>query len=214
MAIPAALGSAWEVRLEGRMEGQKTENVFHFVCVGATADVELNLILIFMQCFIDNLLPVLSSSWVFERVVWKQVSPALGIEQISIPVGTPAGGGAATALPSFCSLLYSERTLFAGRSGRGRKYFAGIPENATVNSSFDTAGAFWAGALAFALCVINAFVHPDPAGGTDIFNLSVYSRKIGGSAFPYGNAGFHDVREFVPVQQLATTRSRKLGRGA
>jgi len=116
MAIPAAVGSSWQVVIEGRQEGQLTANVMHFSCVGASADVDLHLIQVLLSCFITHLLPVLTSKWTLERVRWKQVAPAVGIEQISIPAGGPAaGGGAATALPSFCSAVLSKRTLFAGR---------------------------------------------------------------------------------------------------
>lgn len=215
MAIPAAIGSSWQVVIEGRQEGQLTANVMHFTCVGATTDVDLNLIQVLLSCFITHLLPVLSSAWTLERVRWKQVSPAVGIEQISIPTGgAAAGGGAAACLPSFCSAVLSKRTLFAGRSGRGRMFIAGIPEGQATNSLLDTAGPLWAGLLGFALCVINAFVHPDPAGGSNLFDLMVYSRKIGGNTEPLGSSGFHAVRELVPVQLVATTRSRKVGRGA
>lgn len=214
MAIPAAVGSIWEVRIEGRIEGQLTDNVLHFVCVGATADVDLHLIQVLLSCFITHLLPVITSSWTLERIVWKQVGPTLGVEQISIPTGTTSGGGNAQALPSYCSAVISKRTLVGGRSHRGRMYIAGIPENQTLGSKIDPSGPFWAGLLGFALCVITNFVHPDPAGGTDIFDLIVYSRKLGGAHFPYGTAGVTDVREFVPVADIGTTRSRKLGRGA
>ena len=214
MAIAAAVNSLWEVRIQGRQEGQETDNVLHFKCVGATSDVELHLIQVLLSCFITHMLPVITSAWAIERVVWKQVSPTLGVEQISIPTGTTTGGGNAAALPSYCSAVISKRTLTGGRSHRGRMYIAGIPENQTLGSALDPAGPFWAGLLAFALCVITNFVHPDPAGGTDIFDLIVYSRKIGGATFPYGLAGVTDVREFVPVAQLGTTRSRKVGRGS
>jgi hypothetical protein len=211
--IPANVNDCFEVRLQGTIEGQRTENVWHFICVGDTADVELNLIKVFVDCFIDNLLPVLSSAWAFERVVWKRVSPTLSIDQI-YQTDLPANGaGAATSLPSYASLLYSERTELPGRSGRGRKYIAGIPENATIGSKLDPTHAFWIGAVAFAACVLAAFVHPDPAGGTDIFDIAVLSRKIGGNVAPYSAPGFHAVTQLIPVAELATTRSRKLGRG-
>jgi hypothetical protein len=214
MAIAAAVNSLWEVRIIGLMEGQETDNVLHFKCVGATADVDLHLIQVLLTCFITNVLPVLTSTWSLKEVRWKQVSPALGVEQISIPTGTTTGGGNAAALPSYCSAVISKRTLTGGRSHRGRMYIAGIPENQTLGSSIDAAGPLWAGLLAFAVCVISNFVHPDPAGGTDIFDFVVYSRKLGGATFPYGLTGSTDVREFVPVQQLGTTRSRKVGRGS
>jgi len=213
MAIPAAVGSLWEVIIEGRQEGQLTANVYHFQCVGASADVDLHLIQVLAQCFITHILPVVTSSWTLERVRWKQVSPVLGVEQISVPVGAAAGAGNAAALPSFAAAVFSKRTLQGGRSHRGRTYIAGIPENATLNSSLDPAHAFWAALLAFAVCVITNFVHPDPAGGSDLFNLIVYSRKIGGAAFPYNVSGATPVREFVPQQQIGTQRSRKVGRG-
>lgn len=215
MAIAAAVNDLFEVRLQGRIEGQETDNVMHFKCVGASTDVELHLIQVLLTCFIENLLPVLTSGWTLERVVWKKVGPVLGVEQISIPTGGPAaGGGSAAALPSYCSAVISKRTLTGGKSHRGRMYIAGIPEDQTTGSALNTEGDLWLGLLAFATCVLTNFVHPDPAGGSNLFDLIVYSRLLGGSAFPYGLTGSTDVREFVPVQQLGTTRSRKVGRGS
>lgn len=214
MPFPAATGDAFEVRVQGRIEGQATENVYHFVCVGDSPDVEIGLILVFVECFRDNLLPVLSSSWTFERVVWKRVSPTLSIEQFFTTDLPANGGGAAAALPSYASLLFSERTDTPGKTGRGRKYIPGIPEAATIGSALDPTHAFWLGAVAFAACVLSAFLHPDPAGGTDIFDLAVLSKKIGGNIAPYSGSGFRAVTQFTPVAQIATTRSRKVGRGA
>jgi len=219
MAIAAAVNDVYEVVIEGRQEGQLTANVLHFACVGADTDVDLHLIQVLLQCFITNLLPVLSSQWTLERVRWKKVSPDLGIEQISIPAGGAAAGAGGTALPSLCAAVISKRTLFAGRGGRGRMYIAGIPESATENSNIDTAEPLWAGLLGFALCVINNFVHPDPAGGSNIWDFMVFSRKMavdpdGKVRAPHPGNAFHAVRQFVPVQLIATMRSRKLGRGA
>lgn len=214
MPIAAAVNDLFEVRIQGRMEGQETDNVLHFKCVGASSDVELHLIVVLIECFITNMLPVLTSSWTLERVVWKKVSPVLGVEQVYQTDLPQAGAGNAAALPSYASAVISKRTLTGGRSHRGRMYIAGIPENATINSTIDPGGAFWAALLAFAACVLSNFVHPDPAGGTDIFDLVVYSRKIGGSSFPYGLTGVTDVTQLTPVAQLGTTRSRKVGRGS
>jgi hypothetical protein len=214
MAIAAALNSAWEARIEGQQEGQQTVNVFHFVCVGPTADVELHLIQVLLTCFITHLLPVLSQYWSLKRIVWRQVSPVLGLDQISVPVGQDTGGTLGPVEPSFVAAVLSLRTLYPGRSGRGRKYIPGIPETATIGSNFDPAAPFWNGLVAFALCLVTEFVHPDPAGGSDMFDISVYSRKQGGTVLPYPIAAFHAIREIVPVDRVATQRSRKLGRGA
>lgn len=213
MPVAAAINSLWEVRLDGSIEGQKTENVLHFKCVGASADVSLHLILVIAACFIDNLLPVLSSAFSFDSITWKQVAPTLGVENVTIPPGAGAGGGNAAALPSYASAVISKRTLTGGRSHRGRMYIPGIPEDQTTGSKITNPSDLWAGIAAFIVCVLTNFKHPDPAGGTDLFDLVVYSRKLGGSSFPYGLTGVSDVDNLVPVQDLGTTRSRKLGRG-
>lgn len=209
----AAVNDMYQVRLVGRIEGQETNNVLHFVCVGADTDVATHLIVVLAQCFIDNLLPVLSSAWTFEKIVWKRVAPTLGPEITSIPVGAGAGGGAASALPSYASAVLSIRTILGGASRRGRMYMPGIPEAATLGSLLDTGHAFWAGLLGFAVCVIAHFVPGDPPGAP-AWSMGVYSRKLGGSTFPYSNVGFTGMRSMTPVALLGTTRSRKLGRGA
>jgi hypothetical protein len=209
----AAVNDIYQVRIVGRMEGQETNNVLHFVCAGADPDVLAHLILVLAQCFIDNLLPVLSSSWALEKLVWKRVGPTLGPEIISVPVGAGAGAGPAAALPSYCSVVFSIRTALGGKSHRGRMYLPGIPEAVTTNSQLNTADPFWAALVAFGLCVISEFVVGDPPGAP-AWQIVVYSRKLGGANFPYTIAGATAVREFVPVQLLGTTRSRKVGRGS
>jgi hypothetical protein len=92
-------------------------------------------------------------------------------------------------------------------------YLAGIPEDATIDSQFDLDGDFWAALLAFCACVITKFVVGDPPAANS-FQFEVYSRKIGGASFPYGATGFTPVVSMTPDVVVATTRSRKLGRGA
>lgn len=213
MAVAAAVNDAYEIRLNGRQEGQQTTNVWHFVCTGADPDVLTNLIMVFVQCFLDNLLPVLSSAWTFEEVRWKKVSPVLGPENVLIPAGAGPGGTAGPAMPSLNSACLSLRTLLGGGSHRGRKYIAGIPEAATLNSFFDKEHAFWLGAVAFAACVLLNFKPGDPPGAPS-WAVSVYSRKIGGAVFPYNANGFTAIETITPDEIVATTRSRKIGRGA
>jgi hypothetical protein len=213
MPESAVVNDRYQVRIVGRMEGQETNNVLHFACTGADSDVLTNLILVLAECFITHLLPVLSSSWSLESIKWKRVSPTLGQEIVSIPVGAGAGGGNAAALPSYCSAVISIRSSLGGRSHRGRMYIPGIPEAATINSSFDDTDAFWAGLVAFAACIVTNFVVGDPPGAPS-WQMMIYSRKLGGANFPYGAAGFTAMKGLVPVKLLGTTRSRKVGRGS
>jgi hypothetical protein len=213
MPIPGAVGDAYEVRVVGRIDGQVTNNVFHFKVATPIDDIELRIIVALATCFVDHLKPILSSSFQIENIVWKQVAPVLGVEHIYTgPDFGPCNGNAA-ALPSYASVVLSLRTLQGGKSHRGRKYIPGIPENATTNSTLDANGAFWAAIIAFAACVAGKFILTDspPANAAQ---LMVYSRKLGGSKAPYGNAGFTAVTAINPVQVLGTTRSRKVGVGA
>lgn len=212
MATPAATNDCWQVRVQGRIEGQVTENVLHFKTLSDTDDIELRLIAALVNCFVTNFIPAASSAWALERVVWKQVTPTLGVEHV-YTTGLPvSGSGAATALPSFNSAVLSIRTLAGGRSHRGRMYLPAIPEAATTISAFDTGNAYWTALVAFAACLVTEFVFHDPVGPNHQ-QLCVYSRKIGGATFPYGLGGFTAVETVTPVVQIGTTRSRKVGRG-
>ena len=209
---PAAPGDKFQVRVVGRMEGQETNNILHFES-GTSSDIELDLIIALIECFVTNILPIASSQWTMEKVVWKRVSPTLGPEFETTGHGMGPGTGDATALPSFNSLVLSIRTAFGGPSGRGRMYLPGIPESATTNSSFNQANPYWTGVLNFVACLAMRFIRGDlpPANQPA---MMVYSRKIGGSIFPYGNAGFHAVKSISPDTLIGTTRSRKVGRGS
>jgi hypothetical protein len=213
MPTPASTGDKFQVRVVGRMEGQQTNNVLHFTAANSIDDVELRLILALAECFITHLIPVSTSAHVWEKIIWKQVSPVLGIEHETVPAGFAAGAGSAVALPSYCSAVISIRTILGGRSRRGRMYIPGIPETANTISAFDTGNAYWTALVAFAACLATKFIGGDPPA-VNTFQLNVYSRKIGGSTFPYGAPGFVAAKTILPVQQLGTTRSRKVGRGA
>jgi len=214
MPVTAAVNDLFEVRFNMKLENQVVNNVMHFRCVGASSDVEVHLILVIAACFIDNILPVLTSGLTFESVSWKKVGPTLGVESVTVPPDAGPGGGSAAALPSYASAVISKRTLTGGRSHRGRMYIAGIPEDQTTGSNISDPSALWTAIAAFVTCVLTNFRHPDPAGGTDLFNLIVYSRKLGGSTFPLTTAGSTDIDALVPVRALGTTRSRKVGRGS
>jgi hypothetical protein len=213
MPVPAATNDCYQVRIIGSVEGQETENVLHFKLASTDDDVLTHLVIVLVTCFVTNLLPVITSAWSLVEVRWKQVTPVLGPEFIYIPPAAGPGGGPATALPSFNSALFTVRTALGGKSHRGRMYLPGIPEAASINSELDPANAFWDGLVAFAACVAANFIAGDPPGAHS-WMLCVYSRKIGGSSFPYGATGFTPMTTFTPVKLIASTRSRKVGRGS
>jgi hypothetical protein len=212
--VASASGDMWQVRLQGRQEGQETNNVLHFVTAGAAADVETTLILAMAECFVEQIIPHLAASWKLEQIRWKKVAPALGPEYITVPPGTLTGGVIGPSYPSFVAGLLSIHTLLGGRSHRGRMFIAGLPESAAPNSVIVEGSDFAAALIAFVNCIATKFINiGDPAPASS-YRLGVYSRKLGGSAFPYGAAGFTAVAQIVPELILATMRSRKVGRGS
>lgn len=213
MPETASVGDKFQVRVVGTTEGAETNNVMHFMAATAVDDVELRLIAALVACFVEHLLPVTSGSWALQKLVWKRVSPTLGIEHVFVPPEAGAGSGPAQALPSFCAAVVSIRTAEGGRSKRGRMYLPGIPENATANSVIDPTNGFWTELVAFVACVVTKFVLGDPPAANS-FQWMVYSRKIGGATFPYGANGFTAVTNAFPNQLIGSARSRKVGRGS
>lgn len=210
--VTAVINDCFQVRVKGVLAGQETNNVLHFRAETASSDVETDLILKLIDCFVTHLLPGLTTAYTLDTVVWKKVSPALGPEFITTPPGPTTGEQTGDFLPSFTSALVSIRTAEGGRSKRGRMFLAGLPEAGVTGNSMPTAGVTWLAIVAFVACVVTAFIENGELG-TGRFGWCVYSRKIGGSAFPYGATGFTRAVSLNPVALVATTRSRKQGRG-
>jgi hypothetical protein len=211
--VPAAQGDMVQLRIIGMQEGTETNNVLHFVAATANDDIESRLVLAYAECFVPMMIPRLSNLWRLVKIKWKRVSPTLGPEYETIPPGELVGQAAGSAYPTFVAALASIHTLQGGRSHRGRNYMAGIPESAAPNSVIPSPSDFWTDYVAFWNCVVSRFIAGDPPAGNS-WQMGVYSRKLGGSTFPYGAAGFTPISQIIPSQILATMRSRKIGRGA
>lgn len=212
-SITATANDIWQVRIEGRQEGQDVFNVLHFSSLNGDTDVLTNLLTAILQCFITTLLPKMSSQYKFQRIIGKRVSPDVGPDVVLLDDTNILAAGNAAALPTFSSAVMSIRTVRGGRSGRGRMFIGGIPENATTNSAFDQASDFWLALIAFAACVATKFLTLDvPAANSWAFG--VMSRKLGGAKPPFAAAGFAAYTSMTPAQLVATTRSRKVGRGS
>jgi len=214
MPVTANAGELWQVLLQGRIEDQECENVLWFRAQANDTDVVLHLISVMIGCFVTNVLPVLASTYTFERVRARRMTPTQGPDyDVLAPDGTPTQGGATgDALPSYCSALISLQAARGGRSGKGRMFIAGIPESDTLASYITSEGALFAALLAFTACMIAAFHTKDtPAAGD--WEWGVFSRKIGGSSEPFNATGFAPIISATPKRLLATTRSRKIGHG-
>lgn len=214
MPTPAAAGDIWQVLIQGLIEEQQCENVLFFRAQDADPDPLLSLIADLVECFLTGLVPALSTTYTFERIIARRIYPDIGPDVIYTPAANQAvqGASAGDAEPSFVSALISLQTVRGGRSGRGRMFIAGIPEGQTVASYINSEAALWAALLAFVVCMLGKFNHKDIPGPAD-WEWGVFSRKLGGAKAPFSAAGFAYITNAIPRRLLATTRSRKIGHG-
>lgn len=212
--VTAVQGELWQVLIQGRIEEQRCENVLWFRAQHADSDTIAHLLQEVIECFVTSILPVLSTTYVFERVVGRQMYPTQGPDyQVTVAEGeSPIGAASGDAEPSFVSALISLRTSRGGRSGRGRMYVAGVAEVMTTASHIKPDSPLYAGLVAFVACMLGKFLTRDVAVDGS-WEWGVFSRKLGGSKQPFNNAGFAPMVAADVVTELATTRSRKLGRG-
>ena len=210
--IAGAVNDLYQVNVMQGFEGIRVENVWNFKCIAPSADVEIGLILVLLQCYIQHLMPGLSEKFVVENAVWKRIYPTLSNEFVTAANPITIGGVTGDRLPSFNAAVLSLKTAFGGRSFRGRKYLAGLPEVNTTEDKIATESPTWAAILAFVQCLATGFIGLQPVG-TDKFALGVFSRKVGGTTFPVDPLGFTPLTQIVPHVEIATMRSRKLGHG-
>lgn len=213
MPTPVAQGQVVQVLVQGTIEQQECQNVWYFRAQAPDPDMLANLLLDIAACLLA-LIPSLGNTYRLDRLKAKIVSPAVGLEEEWYPDANDDVQGAASgeARASHDSALISLRTTRPGREGRGRVFMAGVPEGSTSGSEISPESPLWLGLLAFTACMIDKFKTKDlPAAGD--YEWGVMSRKIGGVKPPFAPAGFAPIVKATPVKFLATTRSRKVGRG-
>lgn len=207
--VTAQTGDKFQVSVLGTLENQRTVNVLYFEAATPIDDVELRLIQALVECFITNLIPVWPIRMKLNEVRWKMVNPTLGPEHIFTVTENNVGEAAVDSLPSFNSVVVSKRTALGGRSHMGRMYLPAIPESATTGSEIATGQPYWDAIISFLTCVATKFILGDPPGANS-FQIMNYSRKLGGAAFPLGNAGFTAITSLTATTLIGTTRSRKV----
>lgn len=213
MPIPVAAGETVQVLVQGSIENQQCQNVWYFRSQNGDTDMLVNLLTQVAQCVLA-LVPILAPSYRLERIRGKIVSPAVGLEAewTPEPTDTVQGEAVGGGMPSFVSALISLKTTRPGRSGKGRIYIAGVPEEAAEESILSPSSAFYIALAAFVACMLDKF-QPADAAPANSYEWGVMSRKIGGLKPPFLPAGFAAILEAAPKRELATTRSRKIGRG-
>lgn len=204
-----------ECRTIGKLENQDYVNVVHFADdTNLVPDVDPTPLLValaeaYILCWVQHMLPVLTPSFVLEKVTAKMISPEVGDE---VEVSTGAGPGQASSvdgLPSFCSVKVEKKTGGGGRSGRGRMYLPPLPESRTTNSILDADGK--TAIQAFLACIIGKFVG---ASKTTQFEIGVLSRKPIINPLSGLDVNFRGCTQIVLSDHLAIMGRRKVGSGS
>jgi hypothetical protein len=213
MPTPVLTGQIVQVLVQGVIEQQQCENVWYFRAQADDTDMLAHLLADIASCLL-GLIPILAPTYTLERIKGKIVSPAVGGEDEWIPAANDfvQGTAAGDAEPSFVSALISLHTTRPGRSGRGRIYIAGVPEGDTTGSLLNPEAPLWGALIAFVACMLDKFKSRD-VPGNGAYDWGVMSRKIGGLKPPFLPAGYAQILRATPKRELATTRSRKIGRG-
>lgn len=173
MANPSIDGVDYQVRLHWLLHGQICYNVLHFTSRGVQ-DLVDNLLVPVMTCVTDHLIPVLSHDVELTGADVKNITGSVAQEVEAAPADVGVGSESVDSLPSINAAVISLKTTHPGRSGRGRMFLPGIPEDKQQGSKLDP--VFITAAAAFLACMVAAFVNSDPLA-TPFFHWSVRSRK-------------------------------------
>lgn len=117
-----------KVALEGSQGGIPVVNVFHVKAPGEVAIGVLNEILdVFVAWVEDNWLASLSGTYTLLAIRCKDISTSDGIEVVHNYTSGNTGGAGGAATAANAAMCITWRTLYTGRSFRGRTYVGALP---------------------------------------------------------------------------------------
>lgn len=200
-------GSLMEIQIIGRLHGQRTRNVFHYLydpdgvaLTDGKAAAE-NARDDFQTFMVDPLLTLVSNEYTIEKLSAQWILPTRYRAVVDDDLQT--GGVTGNSLPSYCAAVISKYADFAGASWQGRTFFAGIPVTSEEDSQLEETA--YNGFVALAA----QFLEPLNLGvpGADVFMVV----STPASFFPINvNA---EVTEAVANRVLRAQRRREVGVG-
>lgn len=192
--------------VQGKLDGQITENVWHFG-TDATVPNWTDLANAIIACIISSFKPMAGDAWALDHVGITPIYPSAGDEIIIYP-SSPVNGTGLPPLPSFNANLIRIQTGLGGRTHRGRMFLPAVIGNDVQHGQLTDAG--YAKVVAFALCLAQKFIFDEGVDAT-VFKLGVLSRK----GLTTATTATHFVRatNLQPQRIVAVMRSRKIGHG-
>lgn len=199
------------VVVEGRLYQQVYQNVFH-VAVGLPGAASGPWTLPMLEECADKVTSFVAELAAFQNsnLLYQSVTVRQMVQDAPLTfVGSLESGGIneGDSLPNNCALAFTLRTAVGGRSGSGRMFIGGIPDNAAAGNN---ATPEWANGVQAVLAT--GLRNRLSETGTYDMRLVVYSTETGGLPRPVGLP-----REVTAIQVLDRTidsqRRRLPGRG-
>jgi hypothetical protein len=194
-----------EIHVRGVLDNQHVENTLYFVrSLDIDAGSLMALALDVMDYWVSNMIPLLNTNYALAEVFARDLTTEGGFEATAVP-GSPTHGTYDSAtLPNNVTMCVSFRTGVAGRSARGRNYWATLTEGDVAANTISTT---------FSSAVVNAY-----AGmiGADTVSSSwqwvVASRYADGAPRPSGYV--FNINAVLVVDNIVDSQRRRLpGRG-
>jgi len=134
-------GDRYQLAARGSLYGVTTVNLFNYECTSAASGQsdEEGLAAAFQEHVLPSWMNAISSSFMLHCLLIRRITspPGTPYEETLAP---PASGSlAAAALPASRVLCHSEYSDFYNRSGRGRRFISGIPEESEEDNAIDEA---------------------------------------------------------------------------
>lgn len=188
----------WQVTLTGTILAQKCQNVLHFFREQDDMDNAS-----IRNEFTSNWLPIVrnlqNASWAWTTIGVQQLEPVTEPLEVFV-VTNQSGSLSGTMAPTVLAGLFSLRTGFAGRSGRGRFYLPGVHGASVLNSILEP------NAFSAYQTRANDLLNRYGAQGAGPLRLVVASRGP--------ERTFHQVTAIVVRQTFGIQRRRNIGVGS
>lgn len=128
-----------EVEIRQALDGQLIENTMYFQHPTPPTAAELKTLGdTMLNWFGSNILPNLSHHLTLREAYVTDLTEQDGPTATSTGFTPAAGGNAGESMPNAVALCVSFRTAARGRTGRGRNYISGLPDNLVLQNTIDT----------------------------------------------------------------------------
>ncbi len=201
----AAAGAVYQMTYQYKVFGSTCENVVHYRELnGLSTPAQIRTA---SENFLTIIAAALSNSVLFTNIIIKQMTPLALDETLGPPATTTTGSVSSGPINATLAQIITKRTGVAGKTHRGRFYFAGIPNSHQSDTGLNLVGVgVWTTVVGLLLGEFG------PSGSNTHLQIGVYSRSIGGFN-PFTVAGWQPITALDIQPVFGNQRRRRFGVG-